>query len=203
MGICWSTMEKTTHMRIPSLFLLPRGISEQCKDPRWCRTLWQCQKRSVHLVLLSLLSALHLLLFSFYLTGTFINELRPFVPQAHKRHLTVAISFFTPPFRCLIPISHTFLHDREHLLLCVCTVPSKQGPASGYLVGYCNKRNIKKVWQHEDSAERSLRYDFMLLPFCLVLDYPISFTEYQMRSLQQKCTKKRLRKMFKILNENN
>lgn len=66
----------------------------------------------------------HLLLFSSYSTNTFSNELEPFVfpAQKKKKNLTIAISFFTPHFHCLIPISHTFLHDREHLSLSVCCI---------------------------------------------------------------------------------
>lgn len=83
------------------------------------------------LFLLSLLYALHLLLFSLYLTGTFTAELRPFVPQARKKHLSAANSFFSLPLLHLFQTCHTFFHDREHLLLRVCTVPSNQGPPSG------------------------------------------------------------------------
>lgn len=83
------------------------------------------------LFLLFLLSALHLLLYSLYLTGTFTAELRPFVPQARKKHLSAANSFLSLPFLHLFQTCHTFFHDREHLLLRVCTVPSNQGPPSG------------------------------------------------------------------------
>lgn len=121
----------------------------------------------------------------FYLTNTSINEFGPSDPQAHK-----STSFFTLPFCCLIPISHMFFSDKEHLLFCVCSVPSKQGPPSGELGGYGKKMSIKKLWWHEDPAEHSLRSDFMPLSFCLASDSLFIFTEYQTRSLQQKCIKK-------------
>lgn len=171
----WSTTEKPTQILLKGEghpLLLLCGTTEWCTDLRRCSVPWQHQERRFFFLLPSLLSALHLLLLSFYLTNTFINEFGPSVPQAHK-----IISFFTPPFRCLIPISHMFFHDKEHLLLWVCTVPSKQGPPSAELVGYGKKMSIKKLRQHEDSAERSPRSDFMPVPFRLVSDPLIIFTE--------------------------